>query len=364
MSKKRILLSGYFGFDNAGDEAILEAECAQLRRLCPDVELSALIDNKKRAEELGLIAYKRKSLFQVYKAVSAADLVISGGGGLFQDSTGPGSVMYYGTILTLASILHKPSFILSQGFGPIKTDIGRLMAKSLLPCADKATLRDEESLKEFRELVPDVPAELTADPAFLLECGDLRSSQEVLSKCNIADPAAPIVAVSVRTWFGLDVAAQAEAFNIWAENFSADSMPQLLIIPLQFWYDEGISNRLSSLVKMPSTVSPQLSASEILALMAAPQVEMAAAMRLHALILGASAGKAVLGVSYDPKVERLCQRCGAPYLPLAGLTPEAYAGKLKETWENRVELSRSIGGKAADMRSSAESAFVKALELL
>ena len=46
---KRILLSGYFGFDNVGDEAILEAECTQLRQLDPSLELSALIDNQARA---------------------------------------------------------------------------------------------------------------------------------------------------------------------------------------------------------------------------------------------------------------------------------------------------------------------------
>ncbi|MGM9998593.1 MAG: polysaccharide pyruvyl transferase CsaB [Candidatus Bruticola sp.] len=361
---RKILLSGYFGFDNVGDEAILEAECAQLRRLDPNVELSALIDNKARAEELQLKAYKRKSPWHIYKAISACDLVISGGGGLFQDSTGVSSVMYYGAILAMAAILNKPSFIFSQGFGPIRTDLGKMLAKQLLPLACRASFRDEESLQEFKKYAPKVEAILTADPAFLLFSKNKELSASMLQKCGLDNVKAPIAVVSLRSWFGLELASKAEAFNKWLADFAEEDRPHLLVLPMQYWYDEGISRRFVSLIKYPCTLAPQLKATEIAALLASEQIEMAAAMRLHTVILAAAASKATLGIAYDPKVSRICQLCGAPCLPLEKLEADELIRKLHETWQRRFELGGTIGINAENMRDKALQAFNIALEMV
>lgn len=361
---KRILLSGYFGFDNVGDEAILQAECTQLRKLDPEVELSALIDNKARAEELHLKAYKRKSIWQVYKAVSECDLLISGGGGLFQDSTGVGSVMYYGAILTLAAILNKPSFIFSQGFGPIRTDLGRLLAKQLLPFATKASFRDEESLQEFKKFAPEVETVLTADPAFLLQAESEQKTQEMVEKCGLASVKAPVVVVALRSWFDLDLASKAEAFNKWLSAFTEQERPHLLVLPLQYWYDEGISRRFTSLIKYPCTMAPKLDASEIVSLLAAKPIEMVAAMRLHAVILATASAKPTLGIAYDPKVSRICQLCEAPCVPLEKLSAEELSSKLAETWLQRKQLGEKIGQNGTALRQKALQAFNIALEMI
>ncbi len=361
---KRILLSGYFGFDNVGDEAILEAECTQLRKLDPSLELSALIDNKARAEELHLKAYKRKSIWQIYKAISECDLLISGGGGLFQDSTGIGSVMYYGAILTMAAILNKPSFIFSQGFGPIRTDLGKFIAQQLLPFANKASFRDEESLQEFKKFAPRVEAVLTADPAFLLQAESEQKSLEALEKCGVASVKAPIVVVALRSWFELELASKAEAFNKWLSSFSEEERPHLLVLPLQYWYDEGISRRFTSLIKYPCTMAPQLNVSEMVSLLAAKPVEMVVAMRLHAIILASSSAKPTLGIAYDPKVSRICQLCEAPCLPLEKLSVEDLSENLSKTWQHREELGKKIGQNASALRQKALQAFNIALEMI
>lgn len=361
---KRILLSGYFGFDNVGDEAILEAECTQLRQLDPSLELSALIDNQARAEELGLKAYKRKSLWQIYQAISQCDLLISGGGGLFQDSTGIGSIMYYGAIIAIAAILNKPSFIFSQGFGPIRTDLGKWLAKLLLPLATKASFRDEESRQEFEKFAPGVEAVLTADPAFLLQAQNEQKSLAMLEKCGLASVQAPIVVVALRSWFELELAAKAEAFNQWLATFSAEERPHLLVLPLQYWYDEGISRRFTSLIKYPCTMAPRLNAAEIVALLAAKPIEMVAAMRLHAIILASSASKATLGIAYDPKVSRICKLCEVPWVALEKLSADTLSKSLNETWLQREALGKKIGQNNAALREKALQAFKIALEML
>lgn len=361
---KRILLSGYFGFDNLGDEAILEAECARWRQLAPGVELAVLMDNKERAQELELKAYPRQSPLQIWKAINEADLVVSGGGGLFQDSTGFKSVMYYGAILALASIARKPSILFSQGFGPIKTNYGRLLAKALLPLATRATFRDQPSLEEFKEYAPQVPAEVTADPVFLLEPGSLQASQEVWQRCQLPDPAAPVVIVALRPWLDLKLEMWAHALNEWGESIPEADRPQLLLVPFQYWYDQGVAKRLGSLLRLQHALAPPLKVGEMLALMAAPQVELVVAMRLHALIMAAVAGKACLSVSYDPKVQRTAQRCGYLNLDWEGLAGGSLKTSLERVWQERVANAREAQSRLPQLREQAERAFTLAGELL
>jgi len=47
VKRKSVLISGYFGFGNLGDEAILEAVVGELRRRDPDVEIIALSGNPR-----------------------------------------------------------------------------------------------------------------------------------------------------------------------------------------------------------------------------------------------------------------------------------------------------------------------------
>ena len=88
----RLLLAGYFGFDNAGDEAIFEALVENFRRLHPGVRLTALVQGEETARRLGVETVPRKDVGAVWKALRQNDLFVLGGGGLFQDVTGPGSV--------------------------------------------------------------------------------------------------------------------------------------------------------------------------------------------------------------------------------------------------------------------------------
>ena len=49
---KRILMYGYFGAGNMGDEAILEVQSKILKQLAPDIEISIFTRNIERAKEL------------------------------------------------------------------------------------------------------------------------------------------------------------------------------------------------------------------------------------------------------------------------------------------------------------------------
>ena len=88
MSKK-ILLSGYYGFDNVGDEAVLFSIVRDLRAVMGDeAEITVLSNNPEttsaRYDVRAVDRWNKKTLLTEIKA---CDLFISGGGSLLQDVT-------------------------------------------------------------------------------------------------------------------------------------------------------------------------------------------------------------------------------------------------------------------------------------
>ncbi len=104
----KVVLSGYFGFGNAGDEAILAAEVAALRQLIPQVEITVLSGNpRKTAATYNVEAEPRGNLWALCRALRRADLLISGGGSLLQDITSNRSIPYYLGVMALAKLMGK-----------------------------------------------------------------------------------------------------------------------------------------------------------------------------------------------------------------------------------------------------------------
>ena len=92
----KIVISGYYGFNNAGDEALLTAILASLRAIEPDADITVISGNPGNT----IIKHQVKSLYRfaamrLLRAIGESDLVISGGGSLLQDVTSKRSLLYY-----------------------------------------------------------------------------------------------------------------------------------------------------------------------------------------------------------------------------------------------------------------------------
>ena len=92
----KVLLSGYYGFDNAGDEAVLFAIIQALHAAVPDMEITVLSNQPEKTEEqFGVKAVDRWGKTALLKAVKNCDVFISGGGSLLQDVTSKNGILYY-----------------------------------------------------------------------------------------------------------------------------------------------------------------------------------------------------------------------------------------------------------------------------
>ena len=127
-----------------------------------------LTNNPARTGRLyGVEAIHRMSMLQIIDAMGSTHLFISGGGGLFQDATGPNSSLYYGGLIMLAGYFQIPVCFLGQGLGPLNGGLSRWMTRNALERCDAVTVRDEGSAMLVQELTGREPA-LVADPVWLL----------------------------------------------------------------------------------------------------------------------------------------------------------------------------------------------------
>ena len=116
---KKVLVSGYIGFNNFGDEAIFYALSNHLKE--NNYEVSVLCANRKLVEKKYQVkTFAHKCPIHILTAILNCDILISGGGSLLQNKTSNFSLFYYLFIILLAKLFFKKVIIFSQGIEPIK----------------------------------------------------------------------------------------------------------------------------------------------------------------------------------------------------------------------------------------------------
>ena len=180
----KLLLSGYYGFGNLGDEAILASTVEAIGRRAPGVDISVLSANPSETSvSHGIKAFNRMSPGGVVSAIRASDLVVFGGGSLLQDATSFRSLSYYIAFIYLTKVLGKPLVVYANGIGPLRSALGKRLTRAALLTAREITLRDPESESVLRQLGVGIDAKVTvtADPAFLLTPAPPTRTREILA---------------------------------------------------------------------------------------------------------------------------------------------------------------------------------------
>lgn len=160
-----VVISGYYGFDNVGDEAILFSIIQALRHVQSNIDVTVLSNNpEKTAKTYDVNAVNRWRLSEIREALRQADGLISGGGSLLQDQTGMRSIPYYAGIMKMAQWMNKPTFVYAQGMGPFNRSISRWIVKHVLSRVDQITVRDEGSKDLLQEVGIERDIKIVPDP--------------------------------------------------------------------------------------------------------------------------------------------------------------------------------------------------------
>lgn len=322
----KIVISGYYGFGNSGDEAVLHAILTSLReearRQGFDIEPIVLSINPEATEALhGVRAVHRFSPLKIIRCLRESDGLVSGGGSLLQDLTGMRTIPYYLGIITIAQWLKKPTFVYAQGMGPIKQRLYYPFIRAVYKRNRYISLRDRESVVLLRRMgITGVPVDSVSDPVMGIPVPDVRPK---------GNPDSPVIGVSVRLWHPErhDLLAVAEALRGILErrpnvrlHFLAFHPPkdriasEFIIEQLGEPYRGRI--RLFDMGDNPREMLEQVGKCDLMI-----------GMRLHSLIYAASCLIPMIGISYDPKIDHFLRQLG---MEASGSTRDIRSDRIME----------------------------------
>ena len=357
----KIVISGYYGFANAGDEAMLTAIIKSLRSTEKSVELTVISgDPEMTSAQHQVNSIHRFNFFEIIKSLHGCDLLISGGGSLLQDVTSMRSLLYYLSILALGVILKKKVMLFGQGIGPIHSRFLRKLTKLICSHADLITVRDQDSLYELRRLgVPTQKVQLTADSVLTLPQEGKDLGKGLLNAFHVpADKM--LIAISVRKWQEDDsyLLELAKAADLLAEEYNA----HIVLLPLQYPVDVEACRRLQHFMRQTaaSTVlETACDTEQFLSLMG--NFNLLIGMRLHALIFAAVMELPFVAVSYDPKIDGFVKDINGIN---AGKVEELQAAQVVAAAHKALAPETSAHGMLDKLRAKALLNAQEAFELL
>jgi polysaccharide pyruvyl transferase CsaB len=328
---RRLLISGYYGFSNSGDEAVLRSILLALEEQGKEqgVQIQPVVlsaDPDWTAKMYGVEAVARMSPGSLLRAIRGCDGLISGGGSLLQDATGSLTIPYYTGIIKLAQWLGKPTFIYAQGVGPVGKRAMYPLIRSAMKKSAYVSVRDTESAALLGRIgVPHNRIEVVPDPVMGLPLPD--GAEAGVGR---AAGKPPLLGVSLRRGRsdGADLVRAADALVALSKRMPV----RLRFLPFHTPSDtetsEQVLERLRGRLGDGSTAElaaacddPQQMLLEV------SRCDALFGMRLHALIYAANQQIPMLGLSYDPKIDQFLLRLG---LEPIGSTERLDAGEFAD----------------------------------
>ena len=301
------VIFGYYGGGNLGDEANLGELVAFLREIQPAMGITVISASpESTAGCFGVASTGKYDWAGIVKVFRKADLLIGGGGSLFQDRSSLRSLMYYAGLIFLARRRGIPVFLYGQGIGPLSTKAAKLLARPALSYAAIIAVRDRLSQKLLAELKVGGPAiHLTADP--------------LLMKKRIPEPDVKRYWEGIPTQAGFKlglVPLEFHDFNLhfWTRVLDAlrQRVPGIYLITTAR-DDWRLQYSLANNFGIP--VLPVEDSWEMLQ-MAAGGLDLVVSARLHGLVAAVVQGTPCYGLALDPKIDGFCISLGIGYYGL------------------------------------------------
>lgn len=361
--KYNVVMSGYYGFSNAGDDAILQSIHQSILEASDDVEVTVLSNDPEETQRIyGMKALHRFKLWSVLGALRRCDTLLSGGGSLLQDRTSTRSILYYLSVIRAAELMGKPVMLYANGIGPVEKSGNRSKVKKAVERAALVTLRDHSSAQELRDMgVKREDLHVTADPVFQLNPASETRSLELLKLAGLKE-CAQFVAVSVRDW--PDTERFTRELAVMCDHLRQRYGLEVLFLLMQPHKDRQATQQVRQAMQEPSYILEEnCSPDELMGVLG--RAKLCLAMRLHTLIFAARVAVPVLGLVYDPKVESYLQELDMPSAGHVSTFDSKYAiAQADALMADYSSYHQRLKEKAAALSSAARRNEQLLLELL
>jgi polysaccharide pyruvyl transferase CsaB len=313
---KNVLVMGWYGAGNAGDEIILDTLKQWVYNFGARLKVLS-IDPAHTRRMHDLDAVHMHDVRAVAQAMLATDLFILGGGGLLQThqsfevealySFENSDISGYARPVLMAHQMGKPIMMWAQGIGPLDTDASRIITKNLFSLASHISIRDEASKKMLADFSLAQPITNAPDPvwAWPMQSSSSPSKSSTTSSSCVAKKKIGIV---VRDWLtstnwqekliqAIRLKVDKNAYKlIWlsfhVNDLSAEDQHSLQFVKQMIEdLSEDYEQEMVSHGALASIVDSLSNCDAIVS------------MRLHANILACKLGKPLAMIAYDPKMQ-------------------------------------------------------------
>lgn len=299
---KRIIISGYYGFSNSGDDAVLSSICKDILKKGPNYKAIILSNQpKKTKRDYGTDAVNRKNPFVLIREIYRADVLLMGGGSLLQDETSTRSLLYYLTLITLSILLKTKSILYANGIGPITKSLNRMLVRKIVNKMDLITLRERLSKYELDRLgIVNPEIHITSDPVFNLEVTSRNIDN--LFKREGVNTSKSFVTIFFRSWKEEEryLPKVAHICDYIVSEYGMD----ILFVPMKHPSDIIVANKIQALMSHTESgivIKGKYDSDTLIELIG--QSKFIISMRLHALLYAAIKSIPMIGFVYDPKVK-------------------------------------------------------------
>lgn len=306
----KVLISGYYGFANWGDEALLSGLLNVLNK--QGHEPSVLSAKPQETRALHKVASAHRYL-AFLPALLSCDAFISGGGGLLQDKTSRRSLQYYLGLIRLATYLGKKVIIYGQSIGPLSDPARKSLARVLRHC--QIAVRDRASQTLLSQL--GLSSSLIADAALLMP------KREAVAKAGY-------VLLIPRYGYAEISGALSAVASALIERGQTVALSSVQA-------SEDVHEIKEIMAAVPGlSYLPAHSPQQLLEIIQAADYVVSG--RLHGLVLAALADVAYAGLVYDPKVQAFLEETGAASFGLPVATDQLIAAVIQKTAPDKQQI--------------------------
>ncbi|WP_137824765.1 polysaccharide pyruvyl transferase family protein [Brevibacterium sp. 2SA] len=306
---RNIIISGYFGARNRGDDILLDALANRITAAVPDAKIVAAAVNQQVVErEQGIQAFKRTDLWVSEHYASEATGLILGPGGLWHDYTiqaaGGVAGIFTGATLSPAHLAQLPLMVKAHGgrfhihgmgVGPLADPAAKAAIRLTGSLADSTTVRDQGSLDLLNEVATDWPnpPSISPDVAYSLPLPEAETTSTPRSEQHDR-----YIVVNVRPF--RDDADSLETIRSVVFGAAAARNWRVVGVPMQP-IDETTMAQWAEHSPVPFSILPQDVPYEKF-LEVLRDASAIVSMRLHLNLFAHRLGKNPVGIAYDPKL--------------------------------------------------------------
>lgn len=327
---EKILLGGYFGFGNIGDDAILLSEINFLKK----EGFKPIILTNKGMQIFNEECINRYNFFEIFKKRKEFNMFILGGGGLFQDKTSFRSLVYYIFLIKFMKFLKKKVILLNVGIGPIIREKSKKLLHKTLKSCDLIFFRDSYSFDFFKDLNNKY---LSVDSSFYLDIFTVEKENKI--------------GISLRNFDKLDLnkfknfiekIKERVDFDLEFIVFSKEEIDLANKLELPHFYSDNSIKIIEEICKMKFLIGT----------------------RYHSIIFSILTETPFIGLVYDIKVENLIKEIGLENLIYPDETINIWLEKFTRYFEMSNYLKNILSEKKKDLKEKVNFSFKKTVEFI